>query len=1339
MKKRILSLVLCAAMLLSMCLFLGAGVTNSLTVCDSSGEAVKRVDLPVNQKISLTAQAQSAAENDAYQWQIRAAKNVWANILGSDAQTLELSYPMVASALSEKNTVQIRCRLTSAETGEATFSDAVTVEVTAATAVDAPASADAAAAPVLRSPAKVAAAANDAPETRTIEIKYEFANGTQAAPSWTATVAKGSNYSATITSPAVVGYEPKPSDNSITIDETNIQDNITRIVYYYPALVDFTVKYYQQNVNDDKYSLFETKTKQGYTEKPVSEYETGENGFDVNYDGFTRLLYEDTATIAADGSTVVELYYDRNYYLMNFNLDGGYGVEPIYARYGAPISVGDPTKPGYTFNGWDPKLPTTMPVVPKDAQPYKANWKVGTTSYTVVYWYENANDDGYSYVADQKVNAQPGISVSSDTYKDTSFKNKDAKHFTYNKNEAETVTVAGDGSTILNVYFTRNTYTLTFLGGNSSLTCGKVEHSHPHSTCCTKSDWHLVGTIFSPCNTDKCPYGYEHKHDDSCYALTITAKYQKDIHDNFPIKDGDETIWWIVPDKTETYGELDEQTYLGSIDTMPGENITFKKKDAESGAKIYYYVETLNGTSGDTTYNGKNYTQYKVIDLDYSSSTSLTYKEEFHPITGFTQGDSNPTLPKDGSVKMKQNNYLYYTRNSYNLKFYNYNAPVDGRDAIVQYEAPLSGYNFTPAYPANLEEHAYEFAGWYTTTGCYAGSEVNWTTAKMPASDVTLYAKWVPITHTVKTYLTESDLNNHVEPKQIWEVSHGTAVPEKDRPGTPENGNYTFVGWFYKDADGTEHAFDFSMPVTKDLNLYAKWSSNTLVKYTIKYAVRNKDGTLTYIADDTKGSALALTTKTFEAKTGDQLNEGYQSGYFPETSSHSIIMDIEDPEKNVYTFVYVPKKEVEYTVRYLDKATGEPVVVNGQPTPDKTATTSNAVVTVTFKQITGYAPDAYQKRLVLSANDKENVLVFWYTKDEVHAPVQIVHEIQNIEGDKYTEYQSSTNLNGVIGDDYKGTPLTIPGFKYNESASTASGKLTEAGLVLTLKYDRIEYPYEFRFLEQGTDKQLAAPAKGTARYQAQVTETAPSIPGYTLVGDRSQSMVIQIEDPANEAKKNVKIFYYTEKTVDIKYQVVGPDGSGTLDKVQDSNVKVLSGTVKGSTPTPNAGYKFVGWYKDEGCTQPVDKDWVNTDTNKLMPQQVNDIYEEATYYAKFERDVFNLTIEKKAANGSKIDQNQTFVFRVQGEGVNMQVVITGEAQQVIKNLPVGDYTITEDTSWSWKYTPDGDATQELKASSIHVGVATVTFKNKNNGTNWLTSLAQVINTWAGGNAQEKTK
>ena len=1350
MKKRILSLVLCAAMLLSMCLFLGAGVTNSLTVCDSSGEAVKRVDLPVNQKISLTAQAQSAAENDAYQWQIQAAKNVWANILGSDTQTLELSYPMVASALSEKNTVQIRCRLTSAETGEATFSDAVTVEVTAATAVDTPASADAAAAPVLRSPAKVAAAVNDAPEygTCTIMINYQFADTTQAANPWTATVAKGSDYSATITSPKVVGYAP--DQDALEIDVKGIQKDKTFTVTYYPAEVEFTVEHYKQNVSNDEYTLADTETKKGYTESAV-----GDGLAKTDYTGFYSLLYDTTTKIAADGSTVVKIYYDRYYFLMNFDLDGGYGVEPIYARYDAPINVGTPTKPGYTFNGWDPELPTNMPVVPKDAQPYKAIWTIGKTSYTVVYWYENANDNGYSYVADQKItDVAPGTSVSSDDYKGQNFtsENKDTKHFTYNASKAETVTVAGDGSTILNVYFTRNTYTLKFVDGTEEvLSCGKEEHEHSYTGKYKEGgilgigattyyyggcypaggkDWGGATKGNTICGKE------EHTHNWRCYSeqpkvvKEITAKYQADIHKNFPIKDGDYTIWWIVPNGTETYGEHELQTYLGSIDTMPGENITFKKKDSESGAKIYYYVETLNGTSGDATYNGKNYTQYKVIDLDYSTSVNLTYKEEFHPITGFTQGDSNPTLPKDGKVRMQKNNYLYYTRNSYNLKFYNYNGYVDGEEASVQYEAPLSSYYFEPEYPSNLEKNAYVFAGWYTTAGCYEGSKADMNTMTMPASDVILYAKWVPKTHTVKTYLTENDLNSSAPAQETWTVSHGKTV--ENPPKNPGNGEYTFVGWFYKDNDGTEHAFDFSMPVNRDLNLYAKWIANTLVPYTIKYAVQNKDGTLTYIADDTKGSALALTTKTFEAKTGTQLTEGYQSGYFPTTSSHSIIMDIDNPAKNVYTFVYVPKAKVEYTVKYLEKGTGK------QLAEPKTVTTHDAVVTETFKQISGYAPDAYQKRLVLAAENNE--IIFWYVKDNTHAPVQIIHWTQNIAGDGYTEYQSSTNLNGVIGTEYSETPLTIPGFRYNAGDSQASGTLTASGLVLNLYYDRIEYPYEFRFVDMDTNQPVADSVSGSARYQAQVTQKAETIPGYTLVSAENQAINIAIEDSDEVAKNNVKIFYYTEQTVDIKYRVVGPTGSGTLNNYQETQLKVLNGTANGSTPTANEGYKFVGWFEDEACTQQVNDSWVGAD-NKLTPQQSVKYgsnkygYGAATYYAKFERDVFDLKITKNVT-GEGANLNQTFVFTVKNEAnetISTIVLKNGETK-TIKGLPVGTYTVTEDTAWSWQYKAE-NATQTVTPDGAE---AAVTFTNAYKGTNWLTSLAKAINTWAGGKAHEKT-
>ena len=1339
MKTKVISLLLCLVMALSL---VPAALAEGEDLSVYNGnEAVTAQQLEKNtgKTLTLTVKAEAAA----YQWQIHIEGDLWANIYGETGKALTVHSGMVSGRGSS---AEFRCLM------DKTPSDTVTVTLVEGQPAKAPApkapevlkKAQPVGEPQIVEPAVKAApkaeeapandpaegdenpvapaeegqtdespAPSEAPSTYTILINYIFADGKQAAPSWSAQVAAGSTYTQDIQSPVVVGYTP--SDPVVHVDTSEAK---TYTVTYQPAEVEFTVKHYQQNVSNDEYTLADTETKKGYTESPV-----GDN-LSKTYDGFARLLYDTTTTIAADGSTVVEINYDRKYYLMNFDLDGGYGVEPIYARFGAPISVDTPTKPGYTFEGWDKTIPATMPA---QNTSYKASWKIGTSGFTVLFWYENANDDGYSVAGTYTpADVAPGTEKKSDDYKNQSFTGRDDKHFTYNAAKSETVTVKGDGSTVLNVYYTRNTYTLTFLGAGTTLICAKVEHTHSSDTCCDKSHWLSCNGygFLGRCNADNCPVGYEHTHSNDCYGLTITAKYQADIHSNFPIKDGNKTIWWKVPRGTETYGNSDEQRYLGSIDTMPGENITFEKYDTESGAKIYYYVETLNGATGDTTYNGRTYKQYKVIDLKYSSNINLTYAEEFHPITGFTQGDSNPYLPKDGEVGMKENNYLYYTRNSYNLKFYNYNAYVDGKGGSVQYEAPLSGYSFTPDYPADLEPNAYVFGGWYTTAGCYEGSEADLDTMTMPASDEILYAKWVAKTHTVKIYLTKDELNNGGNPLNTWEnVEHGKTV---EKPADPTNGGYTFVGWFYISDTGEEKGFTFSMPVNRDLNLYAKWSSNTLMEYTIRYQL--EDGT--EIAPPTTGSALAGTTKTFNAKTGTELNEGYQSGYFPEVSSHSITIDIADASKNEYTFVYVAKDEVEYTVRYLDKTTGKPVVVDGVPTPDKVVKTRDAVVTETFKQITGYAPDAYQKQLVLAAENNE--IIFWYVKDDAHAPVRVIHWQQNLEGDGYTERQSSTNLNGVIGTEYSEEPLTIAGFTYNGTKSNASGKLTAAGLVLNLYYDRIEYPYAFKFLEQGTDKELADAVTGNARYQAQVTQKAKDIPGYTLVNAENQAINIAIEDPANVASKNVKTFYYTEQTVEIKYEVVGPTAScGTLDNYQESQLKVTTGEVKGSTPTAADGFKFVGWYEDEACTRPVNAAWVAA--NKLTPGKTKNYgtaekpvmgYEAATYYAKFEYDVADLTITKSGAED--IDENQSFIFTVTGpDGFNAKVVIQGNGSVTIKGLKVGTYTVTEDTDWSWRYAPQ-NRTQSITLNPAVTN--TVTFVNTRSKGKWLGGDAYECNT-----------
>lgn len=1197
----------------------------------------------LGQSVSVPRNGRVVLSGPAGQWQILVG-GVWADLAGADSG-VALTYALLKNAGSS---TRIRC-LDAA--GNSQGESAVTL--TDAVSVAAPAQE-----PVLKktplraaAPAAVAADLNagegeqdtPAPSTYTIIIKYQFANGNQAAPSWSAQVATGSTYTQDIQSPTVVGYTP---DQPVVHVDTSEAKTYT--VTYQPAEVDFTVKHYQQNVSNDQYTLADTETKKGRTESTVG------TNLATTYEGFYSLLYDNTTKIAADGSTVVEIYYDRYYYLMNFDLDGGYGVEPIYARYGAKISIGTPTKPGYTFESWTPAVPATMPA---QNTSYKASWKIGESGFTVVFWYENANDNGYSVAGTYKpANVAPGTEKTSDNYKNQSFEGRDDKHFTYNAAKAETVTVNGDGSTVLNVYFTRNTYTLTFKDAVKQLTCTKKEHTHS-SSCCKHG-----GTSITHWEHSKkcCKLGLsEHTHSSKCYKtsdLTITAKYQADIHGNFPIKDGDKTIWWTVPKGCQSFVP---GNYLGSIDTMPGENITFTKNASESGAKIYYYVETLNGAAGDTIYNGRNYKQYKVIDLEYSTNTSLTYAEEFHPITGFTQGDSNPFLPEGGKVKMQQNNYLYYTRNSYNLKFYNYNAYVDGKGGSVQYEAPLNGYNFTPDYPAGLEANAYEFAGWYTTAECYAGSEADLNTMIMPASDVILYAKWTPKTHTVKTYLTKDVLDNGGDPLNTWkDISHGATV--EDSPKDPERDPYKFIGWFYTDENGEEKAFDFSMPVNRDLNLYAKWNADALITYKIQYQL--EDGT--EIAPPTTGSALAGSTKTFEAKTGTQLNEGYQSGYFPKVSSHSLTMDIEgnaENKKNEFIFVYVQKPEVEYKVKYLEKGTGN------QLADPKTETTRDAVVTETFKQITGYAPDAYQKRLVLSANEEENVLIFWYIKDEIHAPVQIIHWVQNIVGDGYTEYQSSTNLNAVINQEQPSTALDIPGFEYVKGTAVADGKtqefnapatpkavLTAKGLVLNLYYDRIEYPYEFRFLEQGTNKELAEPFTGNARYQAQVTQTAKPIPGYTLVSAENQAINIAIEDPATVAAKNVKTFYYVEQAVNISYVAVQPAGvtGNTVDPTLET-LGVVTGNARGSTATAAAGCVFVGWYKDAACLHSVDTAWVNGNGNTIIPAKTKNYgqdedsqdvfgYEQATYYALFRQT--KVTV-KKEVTGNLGDKSKDFTFQ----------------------------------------------------------------------------------------------
>lgn len=99
----------------------------------------------------------------------------------------------------------------------------------------------------------------------------------------------------------------------------------------------------------------------------------------------------------------------------------------------------------------------------------------------------------------------------------------------------------------------------------------------------------------------------------------------------------------------------------------------------------------------------------------------------------------------------------------------------------------------------------------------------------------------------------------------------------------------------------------------------------------------------------------------------------------------------------------------------------------------------------------------------------------------------------------------------------------------------------------------------------------------------------------------------------------------------------------------------------------------------------------------------------------------DLTIQKLGIDQIDNDgtkEAQSVIFHIKGKtnGIELDVVIHGNGQKVIKDLPIDTYIVTEKTDWSWRYTPDNDS-QEI---SLDAGAAnSLTFTNTRTNSYWL--------------------
>ncbi|MGW8114930.1 YDG domain-containing protein [Caproicibacterium sp. NSD3] len=278
-----------------------------------------------------------------------------------------------------------------------------------------------------------------------VTINYVFGDGTMAAPSYVAEVEQGKDFTANVVSPSVTGFMPDRS--AVSLNVSSIAENATEKVTYTAGTQTYTVKHLFQNSEATDYIVND-----GLTQKLSGEAGNQTDAKAKTVEGFTSQPVTQTS-IAPDGSTVVEIFYDRNQYTLSYNTDGGSYIDPVIYRYGqAIVQPQNPTKTGYAFDGWNESY-STMPS--KDLT-LTSQWKATEAKYTVVYWKENADDDGYSY--DSKVE-RTGL-----TGTDADYDALDEPGFELNqeKTDGSAVTVSGEGTTIRNVYYQRKTYTLNF-------------------------------------------------------------------------------------------------------------------------------------------------------------------------------------------------------------------------------------------------------------------------------------------------------------------------------------------------------------------------------------------------------------------------------------------------------------------------------------------------------------------------------------------------------------------------------------------------------------------------------------------------------------------------------------------------------------------------------------------------------------------------------------------------------------------------------------------------------------------------------------------------------------
>ena len=617
------------------------------------------------------------------------------------------------------------------------------------------------------------------------------------------------------------------------------QKNLTLYAKWNPRNdTRYTVEHYTQNLTGNNYTLVDTQTRTGTTDGKTAAAAQ-------NLTGFTPKTIQQV-NIAADGSTVVKIYYTRNSYTISFTYGKQASSENVpityKAKYESTIYAPIMSLEGYDFvqfEGFQSEGDNGGMKVTAGDMTFAAQWKPGTgITYRVEHYTQNTAGTGYTLSGEDPVESRTGATGERVTAASLS-RERTGLTFDHATVDGKTVTdfpIAANGRTVVKLYYNRNDVTLTFdsQGGSAvSPITKKFGQSITMPANPTKTGYTFAGWYTNAECTDDAKFTASAMPGEN---LTLYAKWTVNKY----------TVTYVVDDQQTT-----EQVEFGTEVTLPAPpaekaGYTFNRWEV-SGAVMTDSKFTMpaNNVTITAKWTANRYTI--TFDTDGGSAVAAMTQDYDTPVTapaaptktGYTFAGWKPALP----AKMPLNGLQVtakWTVNQYTITF-----NTDGGSTVA---AMTQDYGTAVTAPENPTKTGYTFAGWDKTIP-----------ETMPANHMTIKAKW-----TANTYSITYELDGGTMASKPATHTYGTATTILN----PTKVGYDFAGWQIGGTDKGKKLTLGATDYTADITLTATWKAGTATQYTVNHYQQNANDDKYTLKDTetlkgTTGGQTAATAKTY--------------------------------------------------------------------------------------------------------------------------------------------------------------------------------------------------------------------------------------------------------------------------------------------------------------------------------------------------------------------------------------------------------------------------------------------------------------------------------------------